>query len=939
MGGGFVRNMFRSGVGKRILTLFLVAAIVPMLFTAWLAWHEFDRGLEQETERRLRDGAKQYGIEILTRLELATEKAAQILRARQPDGHTHVDLHEYLLDDFEAVWELGELAPPTISLGDEAAFDLAPSEREHLDANRPRLVITQQSKLVLLRRSESGSVFAFHLNADKIWGAGPNLPYNMAFCTFTEAGTGLSCTADINHAVHAHLAAMARQGGNRFGEWEIDGEEQFAAIWQLFLEGAFASPALDIIALQPRSFALQSGTDFRRVFVPAIALVLVLVVFLSLNFVARTLVPLRHLTVAARQIASGNLASRVRVRTADEFEWLGDAFNNMAARLERQITALEAMSGIDRLILSGTAVETVSEGVVRHLVSLTRCESAAVIARDFGEPDAGIMISMSDEEIFEDRVRLPADVHHHWCQPSQVNIAEVDVSAAPYKPRFAGFGQASVLLVPVVLEDDMKGALLLGLQSGTELSPGSLDRVLDLAGRFAVALSSIEREKTLYQQANFDPLTGLPNRQLLKSRLDKQISAARLGHHSGALLFLDLDRFKKINDVFGHSVGDAVLIQAANRISSEVRDGDMVARLGGDEFVVLLPNVRNEAIVRTTAERLLDRLGDAFTVRDIDHYVGASIGIVLFPGDGDSVETLLKNADAAMYRAKDAGRSRFEFFSQQLNDVSRRKINLERDLRRAFGEGKLEVRYQPQFDIPSGVIAGAEALLRWTHPVEGAISPAEFIPLAEDSGLIVDLGSWVIEKACEDLCDMLDRGIHPGPVSVNVSARQLRHSGFHNTVMDPIRRFGIHPGYMQLEVTETAVAQNRDTAIELLETLRNEGVRVAIDDFGTGYSSLSYLQQMPFDVIKIDKSFVEKIGSSGASDNICRTVIRMADELGKRSIAEGVETREQLEFLRSSGCDSVQGFFYSKALRRDEFIAFVEKQDFHTQRRKALEVL
>ncbi len=452
-------------------------------------------------------------------------------------------------------------------------------------------------------------------------------------------------------------------------------------------------------------------------------------------------------------------------------------------------------------------------------------------------------------------------------------------------------------------------------------------------------MSSVEREETLYRQAHFDALTGLPNRQLLKDRLDQHIASARMDEHSGALLFLDLDRFKEINDVFGHSVGDNVLIQAAQRITAEVRERDTVARLGGDEFVVILPNVRNESIARAMADRLLDRLGEAFTVDDVDHYVSASIGIVLFPEDGDSVETLLRNADAAMYRAKDAGRSCFEFFSKRLNAESRRKIGLERDLRRAFYNGSIEVHYQPQFEIATGEIAGAEALLRWSHDEEGPISPDEFVPLAEESGLIVELGAWVVERACEDLSGILDLGLHPGPVSINVSARQLREAGFRRAVMEPIRRFGINPGYLQLEVTETAVAQNRDTAIALLETLRNEGVRVAIDDFGTGYSSLSYLQQMPFDVIKVDKSFVDRIGTSVTSDNICRTIIRMAEELGKKSIAEGVETREQLDFLRENHCDFVQGFFYSRPLSRDRFIEFVEKQDFHTKRRKALEIL
>lgn len=935
--------MLSRGVSKRIFGLFLVAAVVPMMFTAWLAWHEFNRGLEQESERALRSSASEYGVRLQTRLQLASDKAREIIRIARRDGLSSIYDHEYLVDDFSDVWVVREtFAPATILEAEADGVEFSRIDEAHLVADGTKLVLTEQNNLILMQAVGDwapGCLVAFQLNANMIWGGRENLPLNTEFCVFGENGERLYCTDSVDATVHSDLASKADESGTVFAEWEHNGETQFASLSSLLLGNPFAAPAFDIVAMQPKAFAMSSGADFTRVFVPAIVLVLVLVMLLSFNLVARSLIPLQHLTIAARQIAGGNLASRVRVRTGDEFEWLAEAFNNMAVRLGRQISALEAMSGIDRMILSGTKFEDVSEDVVGHLLNLTECDAAAVIARDVDSPDKGKMISSHDGRLMHERIDLPGDVGNLWCQPRQVDISEIDAAHSPYKERFESYGQGFVVLIPVVLNEDLKGVLLLGFKSKFDMSQGSMQRVVDLAGRFAVALSSVEREEVLYRQAHFDDLTGLPNRQLLMDRLEQHISAARTDEHSGALLFLDLDRFKEINDMFGHSVGDGLLVQAAKRITSLVRGKDTVARFGGDEFVVLLPNVRNELTVRGMADRLLGKLGEAFTIEGADHYVSASIGIVMFPDDGDSVETLLKNADAAMYRAKDAGRSRFEFFSKQLNAESRRKIGLERDLRQAFHDKLLELHYQPQFDITSGEICGAEALLRWTHPEEGAISPEEFVPLAEESGLIVEMGAWVIEQACKDLCAILDQGYHPGPVSINVSARQLRETGFRHTVLDAVRRFGIHPGYLQLEVTETAVAQNRDTAIQLLESLRGSGVRVAIDDFGTGYSSLSYLQQMPFDVIKIDKSFVDKIGSGVTSNNICRTIIRMAEELGKKSIAEGVETDEQLEFLRRNGCDFVQGFFYSKPLPQDRFMEFVEKQDFHTRRRKALEIL
>jgi len=943
MSEGVIRRSLTRGVGLRIFVSVLIAAIVPVMFTAWLAWFEFSRGLEDGTSRILKDSAKEYGIEILTRLQLASEKAGEIARVTRDGSLGDVNDHKYLLDDFEAIWMVGDDIPPTLSLDtDLNGISLDESDLEYLATGKTKLLVTPQGSLVMLLRHPSSAAqatMAFQLNAARLWGARENLPYNTEFCVFGESGICHYCTTEMSPDIHSFLVEHTDIRSGAFGEWEHDGETHFAALWKLFLSGSFGAPGIDIVAVQPVSFAMGSGTAFKRVFIPAIVVVLLLVAYLSLKLIARNLVPLQHLTAASRQLASGNLESRVRIRTKDEFESLADAFNNMASRLGLQISALEAMSGIDRMILAGTKFEDVSEEVVGHLLKLTRCQSAAVIARDVDAPANGKMISLHEGELLHERIELPGDVSHRWCQPRQVDVSVVGEADAPYRARFQSFGQNFVVLIPVILNDDLKGVLLLGFDAQFDMSRGPLQRVVDLAGRFAVALSSVEREEVLYRQAHFDELTGLPNRQLLKDRLEQHVSNTRIDARGGAILFLDLDRFKEINDVFGHSVGDVVLIQASKRIVAEVREHDTVARLGGDEFVVVLPRLGDEVTVRATAERLLDKLGEAFTVNDLDHYVSASIGIVMFPEDGDSVETLLKNADSAMYRAKDAGRGRFEFFSERLDAESRRKIGVERDLRRAFHNDEIEVHYQPQFNIATGEISGAEALLRWHHPEIGYVSPDEFVPLAEESGLIVDLGAWVLQRACRDLRELLDRGFHPGSVSINVSARQLREAGFRNDVMNTVRKFGIHPGYLQLEVTETAVAQNRDTAIELLQSLRNVGVRVAIDDFGTGYSSLSYLQQLPFDVIKIDKSFVEKVGSNQASDNICRTIIRMAEELGKKSIAEGVEGHEQLEFLRRNGCRYVQGYYYSEALPQEEFIKFVEKQDFHTRRRKALEIL
>jgi diguanylate cyclase (GGDEF)-like protein len=649
--------------------------------------------------------------------------------------------------------------------------------------------------------------------------------------------------------------------------------------------------------------------------------------------------PLRRLTMAANQIARGELSSRVRLKSGDEFQALANSFNFMAKRLQNHIKTLQAMSKIDRLILTGASFEEVSQDVIKHLLAMTEADSAAIVVRDPHSPTRAKMISSAGGQFRHERIPLPKELGVYWKKPRQVVLTESDKAVVPYSRRFLTWGHNYAAVVPVLLKKKLKGILLLGSTQQFDMRKTGIRRCADVASRLAVALSSVEREEALYRQAHFDELTGLPNRQLLKDRLEQLLVQVRREEKSGAMLFLDLDRFKEINDVFGHSVGDVVLTQAAERIVAEVRDTDTVARLGGDEFVVVMPKIENHGSVSAVAARLLQVLSESFSVGDKDHFLSASIGAVVFPDDGDSVETLLKNADSAMYRAKEAGRSRFEFFSKELNVESRRKINLERDLRDAYLSSELEVHYQPQFDLSTSVISGAEALLRWRHPKHGYVSPAEFVPLAEESDLIVDIGKWIIERAVHDLHAILELGLHPGPIAINVSARQLRDADFPQQVLEPLQRHNVHPGFLELEITETTVAQNRDTAVDILNVLRDASVKVAIDDFGTGYSSLSYLQHMPFDVIKIDKSFIDLIGTGDRGENICRTIIRMAHELGKEAIAEGVETSEQADFLLSNNCDFVQGYFYSKVLNRDDFVAFIEKQDFHTQRRKALEIV
>ncbi len=434
-------------------------------------------------------------------------------------------------------------------------------------------------------------------------------------------------------------------------------------------------------------------------------------------------------------------------------------------------------------------------------------------------------------------------------------------------------------------------------------------------------------EEQIKQLAFFDPLTDLPNRRLLQERLKHGIDVERRDGKQLALLMLDLDRFKAVNDSLGHLAGDELLQQVAARITSRLRDVDMVARLGGDEFIVLLEDIAHPEDAARVAEEIIAELSNLFCVAEGEEVqIGASIGISLYPQHGDNPEILMDHADAALYQAKDAGRGCFAYFSEDLTIAARERIALESRLRRAIEQGELRVFYQPQMDIAGDRIVGAEALVRWQDPVEGLIPPIRFIPIAEDTGLILAIGEWVLRETCRQGRQWLDQGLPPLTLAVNVSSHQCRRSDICTLVATVLSETGFPAKQLELEITETGLMENQDKAPDILNCLRGQGIRLAIDDFGTGYSSLAYLKHFPLDLLKIDKSFIDDIPHIQDDMEIAATIIAMGHILGFKVLAEGVETQEQLAFLQEKGCDMYQGYIKSRPLPAQEFAELLRAQ-------------
>ncbi|MDO3722012.1 EAL domain-containing protein [Marinobacter sp. chi1] len=426
-------------------------------------------------------------------------------------------------------------------------------------------------------------------------------------------------------------------------------------------------------------------------------------------------------------------------------------------------------------------------------------------------------------------------------------------------------------------------------------------------------------EQQLLRQANYDVLTGLPNRMLALDRLKLALAQAQRERSMVGVMFLDLDNFKHINDTLGHDAGDSLLVEAARRISSCLRGTSTVARLGGDEFLVILPGLPEKESADQVAERILQTFTPPYVLNGQEVFVTTSIGIATFPDDSKNCGTLLQHADAAMYQAKHKGKSAFAHFTPEMTEVSQDRLQMESRLRRALELRELELNFQPIVHTKSGHLCAVEALLRWRNPAMGMVMPDRFIPLAEETGLIIPIGEWVLENACRAAVRWKQISGQDIAISVNVSPRQFRDPSFPEVVMRILAECGLAPELLELEITERLLLDNSIETAEILRELDRAGVRLSVDDFGTGYSALSYLKSYPFDTLKIDKSFVQDVMKEPEDASLVKAIINMAHSLGLRVIAEGVEEEAQTHFLRQEGCDFSQGFFYSHPLPKQDF--------------------
>ena len=830
---------------------------------------------------------------------------------------------------------------------------LSANDRESLRAGLPTIVNVhgafRPSRTFMLRRMEHGGV-----SGTLVGEVSPVFLWGSLASSMPSPTTTVSVVDDSGHVLfRATQAELVSQSdpinemapvADTIGEAPLPADSAaqpfVSSAWPIVLDEVFAAPTWTLVLSEGEEEVLGPVVRFSRTFLWVVVASGLAVLLLSISQIRRSLVPLGELNEGTRRIAQRDFGSRVSVTSRDEFEELATSFNAMAMQLGRQFQALATAAELDRAVLSATDVASIVDTLLARTRDVFPCHLVGVtlVASDGGKSLSGVVYDYCDDSRYTARVDLRSeDVQDLLDGPGLMllDTAEGDVPA--YLHPLVRLGARTVVVLPLRFRDTLVGVLTLGDRSTDAAGPDEQLQIRRLADQVAIAVVNAQMLEQVKSLAYYDSLTGLPNRLSYKERLAQALEQARRGGKLVAAFFIDLDHFSRINDTLGHEAGDQLLQQVAVRLRASCRDREDevgpadealapdVARLGGDEFTVIIPGLSHPEDAGKLARRILSSLAHPIRVAGQEIFVNASIGIAIYPDDGEDLETLLMHADTAMYKAKEQGGSSYQVYSRAMNASALQRLTLENALRRALERSEFELHYQPIMNGRTGLPMGAEALVRWRHPELGLLLPSEFIPLAEENGLIVPLGEWVMHEACAQNRAWQAAGLSPIRVVVNLSSRQLRRT-LPDTVTRILQSTGLEAKYLGIELTESLLVNHHKEDTDTLHALRGMGLHLAVDDFGTGYSSFSYLKHLPLDALKIDRSFVREITTSPDDAAITTAIIAMAHALGLEVVGEGVETTEQRDVLREQGCDAMQGYLFSRPVTPDQLAELLTRK-------------
>ena len=886
----------KSRVSRRLFTRFLLAALLPIGGLAWYAYQNVGHILIENAHHRLTLDSKSYGMSLVESLN----RRADSLQL--------------------AIKEANGFAPAAANGFSQIAYGEAiPTGASASDGLRLWLSAGQAPELVAALPGDRGTVVG-KIAEDGFWN---NDSAPERFCVFNSSKETLHCSAELSTINGSAIPATSRDQNSTVSEHQLGGTDYLFGFWQARYLPSLNSPGFIVMVATPKELALEDLARFRIAFPAVLLLAMALAAGLSISQIRQQMEPLVRLEESTRRLSAGDLRARVNIEGNDEFGQLGRAFDQMAGHLEHKFYMLGLLSELDRAILGSSERDAIVEILLRSIHQALPCDIAGLML--FNEAGNGSLVSRLCSGT-DAGVSAPTDLSARnlpdfpegqaWCE------LQVDDLPAACRQAFSQPKIAQLLAFPSHLNSRLDSLVLLAFAEPTD----SLDEIVQagrsLADRLSIAASSIAREQMLYQQAHYDALTKLPNRVLLRDRIEQAIARADRAETSAALLFIDLDGFKQVNDSLGHSTGDHLLIECASRLSQRMRKGDTVARLGGDEFVVLIPDLSPDVAYATVdgmARDLNEILAAPFQLTEQHIVSPASIGIALYPDNAANQEDLVKMADAAMYESKRRNAGGYCFYTSNISALTRDRFELTQELRDAVQQNQLLLYYQPKVDARSGRLAGAEALLRWRSPKRGMVLPGVFVNLLDEMGLSIWLGEWVLDQACAQMHAWDLQGFPPFPVSINFSPIQFDRTPVFDRVQDALAKYTLEPSRLEMEILESMAAGESQNAHLNLIRLRALGVSIALDDFGTGYSSLVNLTQVPADIVKLDRVFIHSVCTDPRQRQIVELIISMVKVMNLRVVAEGVEKEEQRQLLPTLGCDVLQGYLVGHPVSPEAF--------------------
>ena len=911
-------TFLNSKIAQRIALILFLAAFIPTALITGITHNTVDTLTTSHSHEKLVADSKNYALSAFSNLMFARSRlfvvsatidSSNLALPHMLDEHNNAMFNSLLLVSSE-----GQILDKT---GDAQYYEQAQNKIAIFNAikeaepNKAKLLVMAASAgkakpiisliLPLNINTSINAILIADINPNYLWGDVADYPSDIRVCAYRLDGKSeskLFCSTEENPTFddHAHPKNVAD--------------------WELFLRGELQDNPWRFVV--KRQYPVQSSPlgNFLSSYgyIAAAAFSILLAGLLSLMQIRRTMVPLEQLVEGTRNISKGEFTP-VAIAGESEFAELADSFNGMSANIKRQLDTMQSLSAIDRDMATKLDVNILIEHIIARIEFLL--PSAIVCVAHLDETSDGeTQCSLA----FSEKIALSA--RRMTIQNTEIDTIKIFgegqfrdfVHDKPlgHEKLFAQHDLKYSWTLPVFWQGEMCAFLSIGNAAPLLQDSPCWGEIRELAGRIGIAISAQQREDQLLTQAQYDHLTGLPNRILLQDRLRQAMEHSNRSGEVFWLVFIDLDSFKFVNDTLGHKSGDQLLCEVSRRLEQVVRDTDTVARFGGDEFIVILQGDMDDNLRMGIVNRMIEAVGAPIVIDGNEVTTTCSAGVSVYPADAKNADALLSNADIAMYRAKELGKNNFQFFTQSMNEKIANRLRLETNLRKALEQNEFVVYYQPKVDLKSKLIVGMEALIRWNNPELGFVSPANFIPLAEESGLIVPIGEWVLRAACMQAVAWQDAGYGKLLMSVNLSARQFQQKSLVGSITAILTETGLEAKCLELELTESLVMGGVDAALKTLHEIKLLGVRLSIDDFGTGYSSLSYLKRLPVDTLKIDKSFTDDIVLHSDTAPIAASIISLAKNLKLKVVAEGVETSDQVKYLTAHECDEIQGYYFSK---------------------------